>query len=269
MEKIKRAILVISFGTSYKETQEKTIGGIEKCIAGAFPEYKFYRAWTSPRIRAKLQKRDGIHVPDIGEAMEQMLADGIREAVVQPTYILQGFESGKMEEKVAACAGRFEKLVFGKPLLVSGEDKKAVAQALDGAYRRQEGDCLLFMGHGTEHEANVLYKELEDLFRSMGMNDVYMGTVEGDFSLANFLTRIAGQHYRRICLAPFMIVAGDHAINDMAGEKEDSWKSVIEKNGYETECILKGLGEFEAVREIFTEHVREAVRSFEEDKKES
>lgn len=258
MKKEEKAVLVISFGTSYKETREKTISQIEKQIREAAPEYRFYRAWTSRKIMAKLQKRDGEHIPDIKEAMEQMAKDGIRKVVVQPTYILKGYESDRMEEEVRRYSHFFEKVVFGKPLLISVEDKRTVVEALEREYRPEAGECLLFMGHGTEHAANVLYKELDMLFKEMGLPNLYMGTVEGDFSLANFLERIGNKKYRLVRLAPFMIVAGDHALNDMAGDEEDSWKSVIEKAGYGTKCFLKGMGEFEAVRKIFADHVREA-----------
>lgn len=255
----KKAVLVISFGTSYKETRRKTIDRIEEQIQKEIPEYRFYRAWTSPKIRAKILKRDGEHIPDIREAMDQMAADGIQEVIVQPTYILKGYESDRMEAEVARYAGRFEKLVFGKPLLVSEEDKCAVLEMLGEEYNPGNGNGFLFMGHGTEHEANVLYEELEELTNKMGIPDTYMGTVEGEFSLDAFIKRTADKKYRCIHLAPFMIVAGDHAVNDMAGEQEDSWKSVLEKAGYETKCYLKGLGEFETVREIFASHVREAA----------
>lgn len=259
MKREEKGVLVISFGTSYKETRAKTIGRIEERIREAVPEYRFYRAWTSRKIMAKLQKRDGEHIPDIREAMEQMAADGIREVVVQPTYILKGYESDRMEEEVRRYSRLFKKVVFGKPLLVSAEDKRTVVEALEKEYRPGEGECLLFMGHGTEHEANALYRELDMLFEEMGLPDLYMGTVEGDFSLANFLEKIGDRRYRYVRLAPFMIVAGDHAVNDMAGDEEESWKSVIEKAGYGTKCFLKGLGEFDAVQKIFADHVREAA----------
>ncbi|MDO5541139.1 MAG: sirohydrochlorin cobaltochelatase [Eubacteriales bacterium] len=259
MKKEEKAVLVISFGTSYRETREKTIDRIEKQIREAVPEYKFYRAWTSRKIMEKLEKRDGEHIADIKEAMEQMAADGIREVVVQPTFILTGYESDRMEEEVRKYSGSFEKVIFGKPLLVSKEDKRSVIETLEKEYRPGADECLLFMGHGTEHAANVLYKELDELFEEMGLKDLYMGTVEGDFSLMYFLDKIGDKNYRRVRLAPFMIVAGDHAVNDMAGDEDDSWKSIIEKADYETKCFLKGLGEFEPVRKIFADHVREAV----------
>ena len=148
----KTAILVISFGTSYEETRKKTIEQIESDLHHAFPEYPLYRAWTSPRIRAKLRKRDGIHIMDIDEAMTQLKADGIRNVIVQPTYVITGFESDAMKEKVLAHKKDFDSVIICDSLMVTKQDKEEVCQAMAQEYHPDPDEILLFMGHGTEHE---------------------------------------------------------------------------------------------------------------------
>ena len=228
----KTAILVISFGTSYEETRKKTIEQIESDLHHAFPEYPLYCAWTSPRIRAKLRKRDGIHIMDIDEAMTQLKADGIRNVVVQPTYVITGFESDAMKEKVLAHKKDFDSVIICDSLMVTKQDKEEVCQAMAQEYHPDSDEILLFMGHGTEHVANELYPEMDELFKHFGYSNMHMGTVEGDFSIESFLDKLKNLHPAHVHLAPFMIVAGDHATNDMSGEDDDSWKSILEKEGY-------------------------------------
>ena len=214
----KTAILVISFGTSYEETRKKTIEQIESDLHHAFPEYPLYCAWTSPRIRAKLRKRDGIHIMDIDEAMTQLKADGIRNVVVQPTYVITGFESDAMKEKVLAHKKDFDSVIICDSLMVTKQDKEEVCQAMAQEYHPDSDEILLFMGHGTEHVANELYPEMDELFKHFGYSNMHMGTVEGDFSIESFLDKLKNLHPAHVHLAPFMIVAGDHATNDMSGE---------------------------------------------------
>lgn len=252
----KTAILVISFGTSYEETRKKTIEQIESDLHHAFPEYPLYRAWTSPRIRAKLRKRDGIHIMDIDEAMTQLKADGIRNVIVQPTYVITGFESDAMKEKVLAHKKDFDSVIICDSLMVSKQDKEEVCQAMIREYHPEADEVLLFMGHGTEHVANELYPEMDQLFKDFGYSNMHMGTVEGDFCIESFLDELKELHPDHIHLAPFMIVAGDHATNDMSGEDDDSWKSILEKEGYSVTCTLKGLGEIQDIRNIFIRHTK-------------
>ena len=186
----KTAILVISFGTSYEETRKKTIEQIESDLHHAFPEYPLYRAWTSPRIRAKLQKRDGIHIMDIDEAMTQLKADGIRNVIVQPTYVITGFESDAMKEKVLAHKKDFDSVIICDSLMVTKQDKEEVCQAMAQEYHPDPDEILLFMGHGTEHVANELYPEMDELFKHFGYSNMHMGTVEGDFSIESFLDEL-------------------------------------------------------------------------------
>lgn len=255
----KTAILVISFGTSYEETRMNTLEQIEKDLHNAYLEYPLYRAWTSPRIRAKLLKRDGIHIMDIKEAMTQIREDGFRNVVVQPTYVITGFESDAMKQKVMAFEKDFDSIILCDSLMVTGQDKEEVCQAVAREYHPESDEVLLFMGHGTEHIANELYPEMDELFRHSGYPNMHMGTVEGDFSIESFLDELRELHPDHIHLAPFMIVAGDHAANDMSGDDDDSWKSILEKEGYSVSCTLKGLGEIRPIRNIFIRHTREGL----------
>ena len=252
----KTAILVISFGTSYEETRKKTIEQIEQDLHHAYPEYPLYRAWTSRRICAKLLKQDGIHIMDINEVMNQIKNDGIRNVIVQPTYVITGFESDAMKEKVLAFKNDFDSIIICDSLMVTRQDKEEVCQAMASEYHPGSDEVLLFMGHGTEHVANELYPEMDGLFKHFGYSNMHMGTVEGNFSIESFLDELKELHPAHIHLAPFMIVAGDHATNDMSGEDDDSWKSILEREGYSVTCTLKGLGEIQAIRDIFIRHTK-------------
>ena len=184
--------------------------------------------------------------------MTQLKADGIRNVVVQPTYVITGFESDAMKEKVLAHKKDFDSVIICDSLMVTKQDKEEVCQAMAQEYHPDSDEILLFMGHGTEHVANELYPEMDELFKHFGYSNMHMGTVEGDFSIESFLDKLKNLHPAHVHLAPFMIVAGDHATNDMSGEDDDSWKSILEKEGYSVKCTLKGLGEIQAVRDILS-----------------
>ena len=254
------AILVVSFGTSYPETRKKTIDRIEEDIRASYPQYPFYRAWTSRFVMAKLKKRDGIHIMDVREAMEKMREDGIRRVIVQPTYVLTAIESDYMRQETNACREWFDSVAISDSLIVTQEDKEEIVRCMAEEYHPAEDEILLLMGHGTEHAANALYEELDGLFKDMGYSNIFMGTVEGDFSLENFMEILKERKPSRVLLAPFMIVAGDHACNDMAGDEPDSWKSILEKDGFAVSCSIQGLGELSAVRKIFIRHTAEAQK---------
>lgn len=259
MENRKRAILVVSFGTSYVETRKKTIEQIEADIQAAYPQYPVYRAWTSGMIRRKLLARDGLKIMDVREAMEQMKADGVCEVIVQPTHMLNGIENDLMTENVMAYREQFEKIVIGAPLLTSQEDYTCIIRAVAEELKPSSGEVLVLMGHGTPHFSNSAYAALDYQFKDMGYPNIFMGTVEAYPSMESLLKMIRPLEPKRIVLAPFMIVAGDHANNDLSGEDEDSWKSQFEAAGFEVTCILKGLGEYENVRRLILEHVKAAV----------
>lgn len=259
-----RAILVVSFGTSYEETRKKTIDRIEEEIHEKYPQYGLYRAWTSGMIVKKILKRDGIRILNVKEAMEQMKADGITEVIVQPTHVLNGIENERMTEDILSYAGQFSNIVIGDPLLTSGEDSAYVIRVMAEALSPNPEEALIFMGHGTEHFANSIYAALDYQFKDMGYSNIFMGTVEAYPSIDSLVKKMKELHYRHIVLSPFMIVAGDHANNDLAGEDEDSWKSIFEREGFEVSCVLKGLGEYPGIRELLCEHVAASVQKLEQ-----
>ena len=258
-ETTKKAILAVSFGTSHSDTREVTIDAIERDLQSAFADRKVYRAWTSKMILARLAKRDNIHYDNVKEAMERMLQDGIQDVIVQPTHVMNGVENDLMKADVLAYADQFQSVAFGNPLLTTEEDNELLVKAIAEEFPVKEpGTALVLMGHGTEHYANAVYAALDYRFKDMGYENVIVGTVEGYPELSQVLRQLEKCAPKKVVIAPLMIVAGDHAKNDMAGEEEDSWKNVISQKGYQVETVLKGLGEYESIRNIFTAHARAA-----------
>lgn len=257
----KKALLVVSFGTSYEETRKKTLDKIEESLCKAFPDRKFYRAWTSKMIIRKLKQRDGIVVDTVEEALARMAADGMDDILVQPTHVLNGLENEWMQQDILRGKERFRELKIGDPLLMYTEDFFTVIRGLMASLPSLKDDeAVVFMGHGTSHSTNMTYPALDYMFRDLGFPRAFIGTVEGYPELENVMRDLAAlPQLRKVYLVPFMVVAGDHALNDMAGDEDDSWKCRLEAAGYETECILKGLGEFEAIQELFTEHAKKAA----------
>ncbi|MGL6198196.1 MAG: sirohydrochlorin cobaltochelatase [Lachnospiraceae bacterium] len=253
-----KAILVVSFGTSHLDTLEKTITAIEQKVVKSFPDYAVYRAFTSQMILDKLQREEGLHYYNIKEAMEQMAKDGIETVIAQPTHIINGFEYDKMKSDLMEYAERFQRIRVGKPLLSSVEDYKKTIHALMAEIELRDGEFLVLMGHGTEHHANSAYPSLEYTLHSLGYDRVLVGTVEGFPELRNVKKKLENEEVNKVILMPFMIVAGDHAKNDMAGE-EDSWKTELENSGYDVKAVCKGLGEIEGIRNIYIEHIEEVV----------
>lgn len=261
-QKTKKAILVVSFGTSYTPTRKVTIDAIEQDIADAFPDCRIYRAWTSKMIIAKLKKRDGICIPAVKEAMEQMLADGITDVIVQPTHVINGIENDRMREDALAYAKQFSSIRFGTPLLTSEEDNILVIQAIAEEFKNLEPDtALVLMGHGTTHYSNTIYAALDYQFKDLGHPHIFLGTVEAYPAMQSLLRMLQAFQPKKLVLAPFMIVAGDHARNDMAGEDPESWMCQFQKAGYEVLPVLKGLGEYPGIRALFISHVRAAMDS--------
>lgn len=260
MQEPKKAILVVSFGTSYNPTREKTIDVIEKKIGDAFSDWKIYRAWTSKMIMAKLLKRDGIKINNVKEAMEQMRDDGITDVIIQPTHVINGIENDMMKEDALSYRDDFHSIAFGTPLLTSEQDSLDMIAAISHEFSDLRADeALILMGHGTTHYANAIYAALDYTFKDKGFPNIYLGTVEAYPSMETLMKMIREQNPSRVRLAPFMIVAGDHARNDMAGDDPDSWRCQFEAAGFPVECVLKGLGEYSEVQEIFIRHVREAM----------
>lgn len=252
----KKAILAVSFGTSHPDTLEKTIAAIEADLAAVFPDRMLYRAFTSGMIIRAIQKRGDAAIDDVPAAMERMLADGVTDVIVQPTHILNGEEYEKLMAQEAPFADRFARIAYGKPLLTSiGDYIETVDVLQNWLPEKREDTAILFMGHGAEHYANAAYAMLEYALHDAEREDIVMGTVEGypDFDAAvRRITR--NPHIKKVMLYPFMIVAGDHAKNDMAGDEPDSWRSMLEAKGYQVKCNLVGLGEIDGIRKIFTAH---------------
>lgn len=256
----KNGILVVSFGTSHPDTCEKTIGKLERMIAAAFPQWKQYRAWTSKIIIRKLKNRDNISVMTVSEALEAMDADGITDVILQPTHVINGIENDTMKEEALAFADRFDSICFGEPLLSSEEDQEAVSRVIIEEFSFvKENEALILMGHGTMHYANSIYAALDYRFKDQGHPNIHIGTVEGYPTTESLLRILKHRRPEKLYLAPFMIVAGDHAKNDMAGEEEDSWKNIFENAGYRVECIIRGMGEYDGIGAIYVEHIRNAM----------
>ena len=217
-----------------------------------------YRAFTSRMIVRKLKRTENMEIDTVEEALKRMAADGISEVIVQPTHIINGIENDRMMEDLMEHMSLFNRIRVGKPLLSSVDDYKKAIHGVMSEVGLETGEMLVLMGHGTDHHANSAYPTLEYTFHALGYNQVLVGTVESFPELKNVMAKLEIAEKKKVALMPFMLVAGDHAKNDMAGE-EDSWKSELEDAGYEVRVIMKGLGEFEGIRKIFLEHIEEAM----------
>lgn len=261
MEGQKPVLLTVSFGTSYNDSRDITIGAVEEALQKAYPEYEVRRAFTSQIVMDILAERDGHQIDNVTEAMERLVADGVRDVVIQPTHVMPGFEYDDLVEEATAYADKFDSLVISDPILASEEDFDALVASLveETAEYNTENTAIAFMGHGTEHESNAVYAKLEQKLHDAGYANYFVGTVEGEPLVEDVLAQIQETDATRVVLLPLMIVAGDHANNDMAGDEEDSWKTIFETAGYEVECVLKGLGQYAGVREILVGHAAAAI----------
>ena len=255
-----KALLAVSFGTSYEATRKATLEAIEKALIAAFPDRIFYRAWTSGRILKKLKANGGPVYDTLTEALERMAADGVTDVLVQPTFMLDGYEMKMTADIVGQWAGRFEALTLGRPLLDGAEDLAALARLLEQTFAEQvaPGEMLAFMGHGSEDTAENMYKLLKESFERDGFGRFSVGTVEFDPGFAPVLAQAKRDKPAAVWLAPLMVVAGDHATNDMAGDEEDSWKSMLEKEGFTVRCVMKGMGEYPAIWDMYVQHAKAA-----------
>lgn len=252
----KKAILLVSFGTSFHETREKTIDKIQEIVTNTYTDYKIYTAWTSKIIIKILRERDNIHENTVTEAMEQITADGIEELLVQPTHIINGIENEIMTNDILAFEDKLKKIVFSAPLLTTTEDNSKVAKAIMTRHNDlDDNEALILMGHGTSHYVNVVYAAMDYMFKDLGYSNVFLGTVEGYPSVESVVKFAKASGATKVRIIPFMLVAGDHANNDLAGDDKDSWKSIFERSGFEVECSLIGLGEYKDIREIYLEHL--------------
>ena len=261
-----KELLAASFGTSYQDTRCRTIGAIEEDLEQAFPEYSVRRGFTSRMIINRVKTRDQIAIDSLEEALRRAADNGVKRLIVQPTHMMDGFEYTALADKVAEYSRFFEAAAVGKPLLSSEGDFQAVIQALtEETEEYDDGEtAFCFMGHGTEAQANHVYRKLQEMFLAAGHENYFIGTVEAEPALEEVLAQVKKGSYKRAVLQPLMIVAGDHANNDMAGDEEGSWKRAFEEAGYEVSCILKGLGELEKIRRIFVRHAKEAESSLSE-----
>lgn len=258
------AILVVSFGTSYNDSRDITIGAIENAIQKAFPDYEVRRAFTSQIIIDKLKERDGLEIDNVEEALDRAVADGIITLVVQPTHLMDGYEYTDLANALKDYEDKFDKVVLAEPLLSSDEDYDAVIKAItEKTASYDDGEtAICFMGHGTEAASNVIYSAMQEKITEAGYENYYIGTVEAAPSLDDVVAALNSKGaYKKVVLEPLMVVAGDHANNDMAGDEEDSWKTVLEGEGYEVECIIEGLGQIPAIQDIYVSHTQAAFDS--------
>ena len=256
-----KELLVVSFGTSFNDSRRLTIGAIESALEKAFPEYAVRRGFTSQIIIDHVAKRDGEIIDNMQEALDRAVDNGVKTLVVQPTHLMNGLEYEEMSKAIAQYSDAFEKISIGQPLLTSDEDFQAVAKAITEATADyDDGEtAIVFMGHGTEAESNGVYAKMQQVLTDGGYAHYYVGTVEATPSLDDVLEAVKQGSYKRVVLRPLMVVAGDHANNDMAGDEDDSWKTTFEKAGYKVVCEVEGLGALEAVQQLYVEHAQAAV----------
>lgn len=259
-----KGLLSVSFGTSYEETRLKTIDVVDADLAAAFPDRAFYSAWTSGIIIKKVKAERGEHHDTLVEAFARMSADGIDDLVVATMCLMNGGEMRKIIDAAKSWAAEGGRTVrLAEPLMSSEADRAAVARALcDELSNVAQDDAALFMGHGTQeegfHGANGVYAQLQNELHALGRERFFVATVEGTPTFDDALPLIEACGSKRVVLAPFMIVAGDHARNDLAGDDDDSWASQLAARGFETEVVLKGLGEYAIVQQLVVDHAREA-----------
>ena len=261
---MKKAILVVSFGTSYHETRKKTIEACENKIKESFKDYDFYRAFTSGMIINKLKKRDNMFIDNPSEALEKLYNAGYQEVVVQSLHIICGDEYNKLKDMVAQYEDKFDKISIGRPLLTYIDDYRETVEAVKKDLDKMDIDeAGVFMGHGTEHESHSSYPAIEYMFRDYGIN-AFVGTVEGYPELEQVIKKLKNRNIKTVDLLPFMLVAGDHAINDMASDEEDSWKTILEKEGFNVKVHVKGLGENPYIQEKFKNHALDCMKELQE-----
>ena len=261
MEEQKPVLLTVSFGTSYNDNRDLSIGAVETALADAYPEYEVRRAFTAQIVIDILEDRDGHEIDNVEEAMERLVADGVKEVVVMPTHVMNGFEYDDIVKEVGKYADKFDSLKIGTGLLTDAADYEEVVKVLaeETAAYNTEKTAVVFMGHGTHHEANATYTTLQEALNAAGYNNYFVGTVEGAPLVDEVLAKVDAGDYDKVVLLPLMIVAGDHANNDMAGDEEDSWKTVFTNAGYEVECVLNGLGQYEGIRKMIVDHAGETI----------
>ena len=277
-------ILVVSFGTSFNGSRAEDIGGIEKTIAGAFPDWSVRRAFTAQIIINHVQARDGEKIDNVEQALDRAVANGVKNLVIQPTHLMHGAEYDELMEAVEKYADKFEAVVVSEPLLGqvgkdekdTTDDKKTVATEVTKAAvadagfasadeAAEAGTAFVFLGHGTSHTAKVTYSQMQSMMDELSYSNVFIGTVEGEpeeTEVENVIKKVSEAGYKNVVLRPLMVVAGDHANNDMAGDDEDSWKSLFEASGAfdKIDCQIHGLGGVAEIQYVYVEHINEALK---------
>ena len=278
-------ILVVSFGTSFNDSRAADIKGIEDAIQAAYPDWSVRRAFTAQIIINHVQARDGEKIDNMEQAMERAVANGVKNLVVQPTHLMHGAEYDEMMELVDSYRDKFESVAVAEPLLgevgsdatVINADKEAVAKAITAEAVKTagfdsvdaaatDGTAFVFMGHGTSHTAKVSYSQMQAQMNALGYKNVFIGTVEGEpeeTACENVIEAVKAAGYTKVVLRPLMVVAGDHANNDMAGDDDDSWKSQFKASGAfdSVECQIAGLGEIADIQQLYIAHTKAAVDS--------
>ena len=256
-------LLVVSFGTSYNDSRRLTIGAIENAMEKAFPDYSVRRGFTSQIIIDHVKSRDDVTIDNVDEALKRAVDNKVKTLVIQPTHLMNGLEYNDLADEVAQYSDAFDKVAIGQPLLTSDDDFKTVIKAITEATAEyDDGEtAICFMGHGTEADSNAVYAKMQDMLASEGYEHYYVGTVEAEPSLEDVIAKVKEGEYKKVVLEPLMIVAGDHANNDMAGDEDGSWKKEFEKAGYDVTCLVRGLGELEPIQQLFVEHAKAAVDS--------
>ena len=276
-------ILVVSFGTSFNDSRAEDIGGVEKALQAAYPDWSVRRAFTAQIIINHVQARDGEKIDNMDQALERAVDNGVKNLVVQPTHLMHGAEYDELTEAVENYKDKFESVKIAEPLLgevgadetAINEDKAAVAEAitaeavktagfdsLDAA--KEEGTAFVFMGHGTSHTAKISYSQMQTQMEQLGYENVFIGTVEGepeDTACEAVIEKLKDAGYKKVILRPLMVVAGDHANNDMAGDDDDSWKSQFEASGVfdSIDTQIAGLGEIDAIQQLYVAHTQAAI----------
>lgn len=256
-------LLVVSFGTSFNDSRRLTIGAIEKALEDNIDDYAVRRGFTSQIIIDHIKKRDDVTIDNVTEALDRAVDNGVKNLVIQPTHLMNGLEYNDIVDEVAGYSDAFEKVAIGAPLLTSDEDFEKVMEAIvDATKQYDDGEtAICFMGHGTEADSNEIYAKMQEKLTEAGYKNYFVGTVEATPSVEDVLEDVKKGDYKKVVLRPLMIVAGDHANNDMAGDDDDSWKSVFEDAGYEVECVVEGLGQLDAIQDLFVEHAKAAIES--------
>jgi len=278
-------LLVVSFGTSFNDSRAEDVKGIEDALAEAYPDWSVRRAFTAQIIINHVEARDDEVIDNMQQALDRAVENGVKNLVVQPTHLMHGAEYDEMTEAINGYKDKFESVAIAEPMLgevgddatVINDDKKAVAQAItDTACKEagfdsmdaaaEAGTAFVFMGHGTSHTANVTYDQMQTQMENLGFKNAFIGTVEGkpeDTACDKVIEKVKEAGYKNVVLRPLMVVAGDHANNDMAGDDEDSWKSqfVASGNFDKVDCQIEGLGRIEAVEKLYVEHTKAAIDS--------